>query len=117
MRLMDTTNAPRSIWWECKTARSRESHWRRQIAADPLLEIAAEFEWSEAMVGMRLRIARDITDEVVRLSGLSDAEMDALPLGRLLDAARRRTPRDRAICLACAARGRRPEWADRHDFT
>lgn len=75
--------------------------------------LARELGWKEGKARQRLLIVTRLTAEVIRWSGASPQAVKDLPLGRLLDAARKRTPRERAICLALAATGRRPAWVDR----
>lgn len=105
----------RSIWAECQESVSLYRHWQKEIAADAIREISAMNMWSKAMTKQRVRIGLALTPEVIERSELSEQELQALPLARLLDAARKRTARERAICLAYAARGRRPPWADELD--
>lgn len=106
---------PRSIWDECQEAVSLYRHWQKEIAADAVREISAMNMWSKHMTKQRVRIGLALTPEVIDRSELGEHELHALPLARLLDAARKRTARERSICLAYAARGRRPRWADELD--
>ncbi|HLM48011.1 MAG TPA: hypothetical protein VK458_29375, partial [Myxococcaceae bacterium] len=61
----------------------------------------------------RLLILERLTNEVIEWSGVEFQVVKELPLSRLLDAARKRDPRDRAVCLSIAATGCRPSWVDR----
>jgi hypothetical protein len=89
--------------------RELERRGERATAA----RLACEIGWTEEKARQRLLVVTRITAEVIRWSGAPLHVVKDLPLGRLLDAARKRTPQERAICLSIAATGRRPAWVDR----
>jgi hypothetical protein len=86
----------------------------KERGVEPTVEhLASELGWSAGKIRPRLLIVERLTAEVIAWSGLKLHDLKRLSLGRLLDAARKADPRDRAVCLAIAATGRRPEWVDR----
>lgn len=75
--------------------------------------VAEAMGWTVEKVRQRLLILGRITSREIRWSGVPLAVVVELPLGRLLDAARRHDPGERAMVLSYAATGRRPVWVDR----
>jgi hypothetical protein len=86
---------------------------RQQGEAPTAERIAREIRWPVGKTRQRLLILERLTNEVIEWSGVEFQVVKELPLGRLLDAARKRDPRDRAVCLAITATGHRPAWVDR----
>ncbi len=107
------SQAPSSIADELDRV-ARTVYRLKERGVEPTVEhLASELGWSAGKIRPRLLIVERLTAEVIAWSGLPLHDLKRLSLGRLLDAARKADPRDRAVCLAIAATGRRPEWVDR----
>ena len=107
------SQAPSSIADELDLV-ARTVHRLQERGLEPTVEhLASELGWSAAKTRPRLLIVERLTAQVIAWSGLPLHDLKRLSLGRLLDAARKADPRDRAMCLAVAGTGRRPVWVDR----